>query len=70
MEGPETPLAGFDPAEFSAHSLRSVFLTSVASRGASVFQLQAISRHASLDALVNYVRTANEFKNNAGAGLF
>jgi integrase len=61
--------AGLDPRDFSAHSLRSGFLTSAAMRGASVFQLQAISRHASLDALLGYVRAANEFRENAGRGL-
>jgi site-specific recombinase XerD len=61
--------AGFDPAEFSAHSLRSGFLTSAAMRGATVFQLRAISRHANLDALLDYVRAAEEFRDNAGAGL-
>src|SRR5206468_11220770 len=31
-------LAGYDPADFSGHSLRSGFLTSAAARGASVFK--------------------------------
>lgn len=37
--------AGFDPAGFAGHSLRSGFLTSVAERGASLWKLREASRH-------------------------
>jgi hypothetical protein len=58
-------VAGFNLS--GSTPLRSGFPTSAAMRGASV--LQAISRHASLDALLGYVRAANEFRESAGTGL-
>jgi hypothetical protein len=42
------PAAGFDAAEFSGHSLRAGFVTSA---GATVWKMQAVSRHKTLDAL-------------------
>ena len=61
--------AGYDPTEFSGHSLRAGFLTSAAERGASIFKMMDISRHKSVDTLRGYVRRAEEFKDHAGAGL-
>jgi integrase len=61
--------AGFDAAIFSAHSLRSGFLTSAAARGASIFKMMDQSGHKSIDTLRGYVRDAELFKNHAGAGL-
>jgi integrase len=61
--------AGYDPTEFSGHSLRAGFLTSAAARGASIFKMMDISRHKSVDTLRGYVRRAEEFKDHAGAGL-
>jgi site-specific recombinase XerD len=37
---------GLNEADFSGHSLRSGFLTSAARRGASVFKMRDVSRHA------------------------
>jgi integrase len=61
--------AGFKTADFSAHSLRSGFLTSAAARGASIFKMMDVSRHKSVDTLRGYVRDAEMFRNHAGAGL-
>jgi site-specific recombinase XerD len=61
--------AGLDPASFSGHSLRSGFLTSAASRGASIFKMMDVSRHRSVETLRGYVRDAELFRDHAGAGL-
>ncbi len=61
--------AGLDPASFSGHSLRSGFLTSAASRGASIFKMMDQSRHRSVETLRGYVRDAELFNNHAGTGL-
>jgi hypothetical protein len=58
-----------DPKQFAGHSLRAGFLTSAASRGASIFKMMDVSRHRSVDTLRGYVRDAELFKNHAGAGL-
>jgi site-specific recombinase XerD len=60
---------GLNVADFSAHSLRSGFLTSAARRGASVFKMRDVSRHKSMDVLQAYVRDADLFRDHAGAGL-
>jgi site-specific recombinase XerD len=59
--------AGLDPAQFSGHSLRAGFITSAAACGASVFKMQAVSRHKTLDVLSGYVRDAEAFKDHAGS---
>ena len=61
--------AGLDAGEFGAHSLRAGFVTSAAEAGASIFKMAEVSRHKSTDVLAGYVRSANLFKNHAGAGL-
>jgi site-specific recombinase XerD len=61
--------AGLDPRRFSAHSLRSGFLTSAAGNGASIFKMMDVSRHKSIDALRTYVRDAELFRDHAGSGL-
>jgi site-specific recombinase XerD len=58
-----------DPNQFAGHSLRAGFLTSAASRGASIFKMMDVSRHRSVDTLRGYVRDAELFKHHAGAGL-
>jgi site-specific recombinase XerD len=60
---------GLDPKTFSAHSLRSGFLTSAAANGASIFKMMDVSRHKSIDTLRAYVRDAELFHDHAGAGL-
>jgi len=49
--------------------LRSGFLTSAASRGASIFKMKDVSRHHSVNTLRGYVRDAELFQNHAGEGL-
>lgn len=61
--------AGYDPADFSGHSLRSGFLTSAAARGASVFKLIEVSRHKSVDTLRGYIRKVEIFEDHAAEGL-
>jgi site-specific recombinase XerD len=58
--------AGFDPSEFTGHSLRAGFLTEGARQGASVFKLQQVSMHRSLDVLSAYVHHAELFLDHAG----
>jgi integrase len=60
---------GLDAKKFSAHSLRSGFLTSAAANGASIFKMMEVSRHKSIDTLRSYVRDAELFKAHAGLGL-
>ena len=61
--------AGLDGRMFSAHSLRSGFLTSAAANGASIFKMMDVSRHKSADTLRGYVQDAELFKDHAGSGL-
>jgi site-specific recombinase XerD len=61
--------AGFDPREFSGHSLRSGFLTSAAEAGADVLRMMEVSRHKRVETVQGYVRRANLFKGHAGAGF-
>lgn len=61
--------AGLNPAEFGGHSLRAGFLTEGAKQGASVFKLQQVSRHRSLDVLLGYVRDVELFHDHAGTAF-
>jgi hypothetical protein len=61
--------AGYDPADYSGHSLRSGFLTSAATRGASIFKLIEVSRHKSVDTLRGYIRKVEIFENHAAEDL-
>jgi len=58
--------AGYDPTHFAGHSLRAGFLTEGASQGATIFKLQEVSRHKSVQVLADYVRNADLFKDHAG----
>ena len=60
---------GLNEKKFSAHSLRSGFLTSAAANGASIFKMMDVSRHKSIDTLRTYIRDAELFKDHAGLGL-
>ena len=62
-------LAGLDAAAMSGHSLRSGFCTSSAEAGASIFSIMNVSRHKSVDVLRGYVRSADLFKDAAGAAF-
>ena len=61
--------AGLDAAEFSGHSLRSGFLTAAARAGASIWKMQEVSRHKSVQVLSGYVRSAELFDDHAGSGF-
>lgn len=61
--------AGLDPDDYGAHSLRSGFATSAARAGASVWKLQEVTRHKSLEVLNGYIQDAQKFTNHAGEGL-
>lgn len=61
--------AGLDPARFSGHSLRSGFITSAAENDVSIAKIAEVSRHASADVLLGYVRRANLFSNHAGTAF-
>jgi len=58
--------AGLDPARFAGHSLRSGFLTEAARQGASIFKMQDVSRHKSIQVLSEYVRDSEVFRDHAG----
>jgi site-specific recombinase XerD len=60
---------GLNPKDFGAHSLRAGFCTSAAAMGKNLFKMMDISRHKSVDTIRGYVRSADAFKDNAGAGL-
>ncbi|WP_157270474.1 DNA recombinase [Azohydromonas aeria] len=49
--------------------MRAGVLTSAAEAGAGVPKLLEVSRHRSLDTVSGYVRSAELFKDHAGAGL-
>ena len=61
--------AGLIASQYAGHSLRSGFLTSSAQQRASIFKMQAQSRHKSLDVLSGYVRNQELFEDHAGHGL-
>lgn len=61
--------AGLDPAQFAGHSLRAGFLTSAAAAGASIWKMQEVSRHRSVQVLSEYVRRAKLFDDHAGEGF-
>ena len=44
-------------------------ITSAAQHGASVFKIQEVSRHKSINVLSGYVRRANLFDQHAGAAF-
>ncbi|MHA0337013.1 site-specific integrase [Sphingomonas aquatilis] len=58
--------AGYDPTQFGGHSLRAGFITEGAAQGATIFKLQEVSRHKSVQVLSDYVRNAELFKDHAG----
>ena len=60
---------GLDPKQYGAHSMRAGFLTSAAAKGANLFKMMDVSRHKSVDTLRDYVRSADAFRDHAGANL-
>ena len=61
--------AGYDPAEFSAHSLRSGFLSSAAAAGASIWKMREVSRHKSVQVLSDYVQSVELLDDHAGSSF-
>lgn len=61
--------AGFDPRLFSAHSLRVGLITSAAAAGVPERDIMRHSRHASVQVMRQYVRTATVWQDNAAAAV-
>ena len=61
--------AGLIASQYAGHSLRSGFLTSAAQRRASLFKMQAQSRHKSLDVLSGYVRDQELLEDSRRRGV-
>lgn len=61
--------AGLDETQFGGHSLRAGFLTESAAHGATIFKMQEVSRHKTVQILSDYVRSAELFGNHAGSGF-
>ncbi|MDB3969457.1 site-specific integrase [Candidatus Pelagibacter ubique] len=58
-------LVGIDSKNYSGHSLRSGFATSVAESGAEERSIMAMTGHKSTEMVRRYIKDANLFKNNA-----
>jgi len=52
---------------YAGHSLRAGFLTEATNNRASIFKMQDVSQHKSMQALSEYVRRAELFDDHAGA---
>jgi len=61
--------AGFEPAGYSGHSLRSGFATSAAQAGIATWIIRRQTRHASDAMLARYIRTGELFIGNAAGAL-
>ena len=61
--------AGFDPAEFSGHSLRAGFATAAAAAGASDRAIKKQTGHKSDRVLQRYIRDGALFRENAASTL-
>lgn len=60
---------GYDPAPFSAHSLRSGLVTSAAMAGASSYKIRQVTGHRTEAGLAPYLRTVDLFDDAAAARL-
>jgi integrase len=60
---------GLDHKRFSAHSLRSGFITSAAQNDANIFKMAEHSRHKSFDVLRAYVQNEIRLADHAGERL-
>ena len=61
-------LAGYDPKKFTAHSLRSGFVTEGGKKGKSVFDIMALTGHKSIGTVMGYYQ-AGDIMNNSAAYL-
>jgi integrase len=59
-------LAGLDPKDFGAHSLRAGFITEAARSGANLSDAMALSGHRCTEVASDYYREATVLKNPAG----
>ena len=57
--------AGINSSNYSGHSLRSGFATSVAEAGAEERSIMAMTGHKSTEMVRRYIKESNIFKNNA-----
>ena len=57
---------GCDPREFAGHSLRAGFLTEAEATGASIFKMQEVSRHKSVQVVAAYFPQPRPFREHAG----
>ncbi len=62
-------LAGFNPAEFSGHSLRAGFVTSAAEKGRSTERIMDHTGHQSAAMVRVYTRRVDAFQDHPGEGL-
>lgn len=56
--------AGYDPNEYSAHSLRAGAATAAAQAGASIYELKLLGGWASSDMPVHYAKTTEVLKSH------
>jgi hypothetical protein len=61
--------AGFDPAQYAAHSLRAGLITSAAEADVHERDLMRHSRHKSIPVMRRYIRGATLFRDNAAGAV-
>lgn len=61
--------AGFEPSEYSGHSLRAGFVTSAAVHHARIDKIMEITRHKSAETVLKYIRDEQSFVDHAGASF-
>ena len=62
-------LAGLEPHEFAAHSLRAGWITAAAQDGRAERDMMHHSRHRNIQVFRGYVRAATKWQQHAGIGL-
>ncbi len=58
-------MAGLDPQQFSAHSLRSGFITEAGKQGKPIQDIMALSGHRSIGVAIGYYQAGNAVNNSA-----
>ena len=61
-------LAGFDPAVFASHSLRSGYVTSAVEANANIMKISEVTRHKTVE-MIHLLRRANLFHDPSGAAF-
>ncbi len=64
-----TRAIGLDPADYSGHSLRAGFVTSAAAHRARLDKIMEVTRHATPNMVLRYIRQADAFEDHAGAAF-